>query len=135
MGIENKTNLGIIGTLPVTPTTSPKNRSESTQVIDTISEDAIENNGIPSGSFPADKTFWLLAIEKMTENLLSVKVWTIFAFMLVSAHLCFTGHLSGSDFATSNGSIISVVYALRESFKTIKLRQTNSLIDIKKVKV
>lgn len=104
-------------------------------------EPCIENgngdNGenIPSGYQPADKIFWLLALEKIVENFLSVKVWTIFVFLWVSAYLCYTGHMSGADFATSNGSIISVVYALRESFKTIKIRQAKNMEDIKKMKV
>jgi hypothetical protein len=106
---------------------------ETETVLQSNGNGDIEN--IPSGYHPADKTFWLLALEKLTENFLSVKVWTIFVFMYVTAYLCYTGHMSGTDFATSNGSIISVVYALRESFKTIKVRQAKNLEEMKNMKI
>lgn len=105
---------------------------ETQTVLESNGNGDIEN--IPSGYHPADKTFWLLALEKLTENFLSVKVWTIFVYMYVTAYLCYTGHMTGTDFATSNGSIISVVYALRESFKTIKVRQTKSIEEMQKMK-
>jgi hypothetical protein len=101
-----------------------------------VAEDVLEENGaIEQTSYPANKEFWLLALEKLTENFLSVKVWTIFAFMYISAYLCYTGHMTGTDFATANGSIISVVYAMREVFKTVKIKQAKNMEDIKRMKV
>jgi hypothetical protein len=118
---------------PQVDSASNEDALETTTLYSNIDNNHI--NHISSGQKPADRTFWLLAIEKLAENFLSVKVWTIFVFMYVSAYLCFTGHMSGTDFATSNGSIISVVYALRESFKTIKIRQAKNIEEIRKMKV
>lgn len=102
----------------------------------TVSEDVVEEDGsIEQTSYPADKQFWLLALEKLVENFLSVKVWTIFVFMWISGYLCYTGHMTGTDFATANGSIISVVYALREVFKTVKIKQAKNMEDVKRMKV
>lgn len=140
---ENSRTFDVKGKLKLTPESEqalfqPQVDSIPTEQIPGTLEE-INGNGdngyIPPGAEPADRTFWLLALEKTVENFLSVKVWTIFVFLWVSAYLCYTGHMTSSDFATSNGSIISVVYALRESFKTIKIRQAKNVEELKKMKV
>lgn len=78
----------------------------------------VENGtGIPS------TVFWKLALRKLAENFLSVKVWTIFVLLWVSAYLCYTGKMTGGEFATLNAGVISTVYALREAFKVEKIRK------------
>jgi len=67
-----------------------------------------------------------LALQKLVENLISVKVWTIFLLLGVSAFLCYGGKISGGEFVTLNGSVIATVYALREAFKVAKIKKLNN---------
>ena len=82
-----------------------------------------------------DREFWKLAGQKFVENLLSVKVWTIFALLLVSTILVWNGKMDGGTFAAVNGGVISTVYALREGFKINKIRAMKDSNDIKNMKV
>ena len=82
-----------------------------------------------------DKEFWSSAGVKLVENLLSVKVWTIFALLFISAFLVWYGKMSGDVFAAVNGGVISTVYALREGFKITKIKALKDSADIKDVKV
>jgi hypothetical protein len=67
-------------------------------------------------------SFMGLAGQKFVENLLSVKVWIIFVYMIFSFIMVRADMMSGETFATSNGSVISIVVALREAFKTQKIK-------------
>ena len=75
-----------------------------------------------------------LALEKLLENLISVKVWTIFILLGVTTFLCYFGKISGGEFITLNGGVITTVYALREGFKVAKIKQLNHS-EIKNVNV
>ena len=70
------------------------------------------------------KKHLMVALEKFTENILSIKVWIIFVYMLVSSYLVMSGKMSGGNFAASNGSIISIVLAIREVIKVQKIKAT-----------
>jgi hypothetical protein len=59
---------------------------------------------------------------KFVENVLSVKVWIIFIYMMLSLFMVHKDKMTGEIFATSNGSVISIVLALREGFKTQKIK-------------
>lgn len=59
---------------------------------------------------------------KFVENILSVKVWIIFGYMMLSLYMVHQDKMTGEIFATSNGSVISIVLALREGFKTQKIK-------------
>ena len=72
-----------------------------------------------------NKQFWILVFKKIIESMISVKVIVIFSYLIISAYLLWHGKMSGSDFATSNGAIISVVFALREGFKVSKIKALN----------
>lgn len=63
------------------------------------------------------------AVQKFIENCLSVKIWIIFSYMLASLVLVYMGKMEGVDFATSNGSVISIVLAIREGIKVAKIRE------------
>ena len=67
------------------------------------------------------KEFVIKAFKKFVENILSVKVWVIFAFMFTSLYLVTTDKMTGEVFATSTGSIISIVLAIREGIKVRKI--------------
>jgi len=82
-----------------------------------------------------DREFWNGAGIKLVENLLSVKVWTIFALLIISSILVWTGKMSGDVFAAVNGGVISTVYALREGFKITKVKAMKDSNDVKNVKV
>jgi hypothetical protein len=67
------------------------------------------------------KEFIAKAFKKFVENILSVKVWVIAGYLVVSLSLVMAGKMTGSDFAVSNGSIISIVLAIREGIKVRKI--------------
>lgn len=72
--------------------------------------------------WPVVVNFLGAAGAKFIENCLSVKVWIIFIYMMLSLFLVHQDKMTGEIFATSNGSVISIVIALRESFKTQKIK-------------
>lgn len=72
------------------------------------------------------KSTFKLAIQKLMENLVSVKVWTIFILLGVTTFLCYVGKITGSEYITINGGVISTVYALREGFKVAKIKKMNN---------
>ncbi len=59
--------------------------------------------------------------RKMFENFVSVKVWVIFALLFVSAVLCYQGKVTSEGFVAVNGTVISIVFGLREGFKVAKV--------------
>lgn len=63
--------------------------------------------------------------RKFFENLVSVKVWTIFLLLFVSAVLCYKGKVSSEGFVSVNGTVISIVFGLREGFKVAKVKSDN----------
>jgi hypothetical protein len=67
------------------------------------------------------KEFIAKAFKKFVENILSVKVWVIAGYLFVSLSLVLADKMTGSDFAASNGSIISIVLAIREGIKVRKI--------------
>ena len=71
-----------------------------------------------------DKMFWKLAGEKFIENILSVKVWVIFALVFITTIMVWTGKMNGDVFAAVNGGVISTVFGLREAFKVAKVKVT-----------
>lgn len=58
---------------------------------------------------------------KFFENILSVKVWIIITYILLSFYLVIIDKMTGQIFATSSGSIISIVLAIREGIKVRKI--------------
>lgn len=82
-----------------------------------------------------NKQFWKGAGVKLVENLLSIKVWTIFALLIVSSLLVWFDKMSGDTYAALNGGVISTVYALRESFKITKVKALKDPDHIKEIKV
>lgn len=64
--------------------------------------------------------------KKVLETLLSVKVWTIAAIIVVSTIMVYDDRLSGSTWASINGSVIATVFALREGFK---IKRVNAKIE------
>jgi len=60
--------------------------------------------------------------RKLFENLVSVKVWTIFLLLFISSVLCWKGKISSGDFVTANTTVISIVFGLREGFKVAKVK-------------
>lgn len=68
-------------------------------------------------------SFAISAVQKFVENCLSIKVWVIFGFMFISLYLVYIGKMTGVDFATSNGSVISIVLSIREGIKIAKIRE------------
>lgn len=70
-----------------------------------------------------EKTFKKLAWRKIVENLISVKVWTIFVLMFLSSSMVYAGLMTGAVWASVNGGVISTVFAMREAFKVSKIRR------------
>ncbi len=77
-----------------------------------------------------DKKFWIKAGRKLVENLLSVKVWIMFSYLIVSTLLLVYGFIDGTIWAASNGGIISTVCAIREAMKVAKIKSNDSTEDM-----
>jgi hypothetical protein len=63
--------------------------------------------------------------RKLFENFVSVKVWVIFALLFVSAVLCYQGKVTSEGFVAVNGTVISIVFGLREGFKVARVKNGN----------
>jgi len=79
------------------------------------------------------KNWWLNVGKKIIETIISVKVLTIAALMATSTKLVLLGFMTGGEWATVNGSIISIVFALREGFKITRVNANNG--DSEKINV
>ncbi|KKL04770.1 hypothetical protein LCGC14_2612740 [marine sediment metagenome] len=77
-----------------------------------------------------DKNFWKKAGVKFVENLLSVKVWIIAAFLIVSTKLLIMGLLTGVVWGSVNGGVISSVFAMREALKVAKVKSDDNTTDM-----
>jgi len=77
-----------------------------------------------------DKVFWTRAGKKLVENLLSVKVWIIAAFLIVSTKLLIMGLLTGVVWGSVNGGVISSVLAVREALKVAKVKSEEDTTDL-----
>lgn len=67
------------------------------------------------------KEFVIKAFKKFVENILSIKVWVIFTYVFISLYLVVNDKMTGEMFATSSGSIISIVLAIREGIKVRRI--------------
>ena len=76
-------------------------------------------------------SFMKNAGKKIIENLTSVKVWVIFTLLIVSTVLIFFGLLTGTEWATLNGGVISTVFAMREAFKVAKVNSDDDTTDMR----
>ncbi len=77
-----------------------------------------------------DKTFWIRVGMKLVENVISVKVWIIAAFLIVSTKLLIMGLLTGVVWASVNGGVISTVLAVREALKVAKIKSDDDTTDM-----
>ncbi len=80
-------------------------------------------------------SFGKIAWQKFVENLLSVKVWVIFGYMLLCFNLVLLGKMDGTTFAQTNAAVIGIVLAIREGIKITKIKQNakNESGDSKKI--
>ena len=76
------------------------------------------------------ENFWPSAIKKLVRNLLSVKVWIIFALLISSTKLLIMGLMTGAEWAAVNGGTISTICAMREAFKVSKVKSDDNSEDI-----
>lgn len=75
--------------------------------------------------------FLISAFKKLIENVISVKVWVIFALLVISSIMVFKGFMSATVFASLNGGVISTVFALREAFKVAKVKSNDDSSNIR----
>lgn len=66
--------------------------------------------------------YFSLVGKKVLETLLSVKVWTIAAVLVISTIMVYDGKVGGNAWASINGSVIATVFALREGFKIRRIK-------------
>ena len=69
------------------------------------------------------KRWWNNVFQKTIETIISVKVLTIAAVLTISTCMVYAGKMDGSTFAQLNGALISTVYALREGFKIMSVKE------------
>ena len=75
-----------------------------------------------------DNNFKIDVKKKLIETLLSVKVWCILGVLISSSIFLAIDKLSGAQWATMNGSVISTIMAVREAFKVAKVRTPDETI-------
>jgi hypothetical protein len=68
------------------------------------------------------RNFW----RKVAENLISVKVWILFAMLLASTGLLFAGKLTAVVWGSANSGTITAVLGMREGFKVAKVRSNGT---------
>jgi len=66
--------------------------------------------------------------KKLIETLLSVKVWCLLGILTTSSVFLAIDKLTGTQWATMNGSVISTIMAVREAFKVAKIRTPDTVI-------
>lgn len=69
--------------------------------------------------------FNTLAKQKLIENILSIKVWIIFAILGISTWLVLVGIITGTLWVTANSGTITAIVGLREAFKVTKIKTDN----------
>jgi len=67
------------------------------------------------------QNFW----RKLAENLISIKVWVIFAMLLGSSLLLATGNLTPIVWGSANSGTITAIVGMREAFKVRKVQNGN----------
>ncbi|KKM86041.1 hypothetical protein LCGC14_1283050 [marine sediment metagenome] len=77
-----------------------------------------------------DKQYWIRVGKKLVENLLSIKVWVIFIFLIVSTKLLMMGLLTAVVWGSVNGGVISSVLAVREAMKVAKIKSDDDTEDM-----
>lgn len=124
LSLKDKTDSQSTGTIVLTAKPDIKEVPPSDDKPDVTQDlEPIENGNGEAVNGLTQTAFWKLAFRKLAENFLSVKVWTIFVLMYISAYLCYEGKMTGGEFATLNAGVISTVYGLREAFKVEKIRK------------
>ena len=76
------------------------------------------------------ENFWLTSAKKLVRNLLSLKVWIIFALLITSTKLLVMGLMTGAEWAAVNGGTITTICAMREAFKVAKVKSDDNSEDI-----
>jgi len=76
------------------------------------------------------ENFWTKALQKLVENLLSIKVWVLFALLSVSTKLLLLGLMTGTEWCAVNGGAISTICAMREAFKISKVKSEDDTKDL-----
>ncbi len=75
-----------------------------------------------------ETTFKTRAWRKFVENILSVKVWIIFALLGTSSIFLAVGLMPAAIWASVNGGVISTVCAMREAVKIAKIKTPDEII-------
>lgn len=86
----------------------------------------IDQNSLEPMTKEESKRWRQLWWRKLFENVVSVKVWTIFLLLFISSVLCWQKHIDSDDWVKANTTVISIVFGLREGFKTAKIKNGNS---------
>jgi len=73
-----------------------------------------------------EQPFYIRAWRKFVENCLSIKLWIIFAYMVLCFKLVLLGKMDGVVFAETNAAVIGVVLAIREGIKIAKIRKSTN---------
>jgi len=69
-----------------------------------------------------DDDFKVDVKKKLIETLLSVKVWCILGVLILSSIFLVIDKITGTQWSTMNGGVISTIMAVREAFKVAKVR-------------
>jgi len=69
-----------------------------------------------------NKEYWVAVGKRIIDIILSVKVLTLTAIIVISSAALWTGKMTGTEWASLNGMLISAVIAIREGFKVSRIK-------------
>jgi hypothetical protein len=72
-------------------------------------------------------------VMKIIDNLISAKVWIIVGVFSMSAKMVYDGMITGGDFVGLNTVLIATVVAMREVWKTEKVRALSTSNETDKI--
>lgn len=70
-----------------------------------------------------NKKYFAKVFKKILETCISVKVLTIASILIITTFMVYDDKMDAKTFASFNGTVISVVYALREAFKVQRIKE------------
>jgi len=77
-------------------------------------------------------SFWDSVFVKVTESLISVKVWGLVAITTLSSVFLVKGYINGDNWVMINSSVYGIIYGMREIFKMSRIKIFEESIKDKK---
>jgi hypothetical protein len=81
-----------------------------------------------------DKKYWQAVLNKVIENLTSMKWWYFVTILAVSTKLVLMSLMTSGEFVTLNTTLLSIIVGMREIMKISKVKALVDPKEIEKIK-